>query len=422
MNYQAMKTEVEIPGSALDKRNGAGKMFASNNKIGDKQRDEVGDQTEMDEGVNTCGQENNTRGKDKNTSREEKKETGYNREKPPEDDCCPICFGEFKVPCKANCGHWFCGSCILQLWEYRSRPQRCRCPFCSSAISKLTPEVSPVNKTEDEVVVVLKNIEQYNRFYVKGMEGCFLILNFYLRKHGPFLHVYIWNLLRALVMIVISAPGFIKRVLVDLIRHPERIRLNFQRVRLVACTLSLLLHLYHSILPPGHPRLEITKIRLWIDFASIILVVLPYTMMLCKMYIHIWWLRFRIWQVRREVAALRAHNAALRQQEAALRAHVHVARVQEQALEENAVLLQNNAALQAAVDVARQEQDEHGVAKPEASSEAEKVATSQPEADVILKVHAEAALQGQDTNDRHVEDTAALEEQNTIASGEPETI
>ncbi|KAK4402779.1 hypothetical protein Sango_1018600 [Sesamum angolense] len=349
---KAMKTEVAIPGSALDKRNRGRKMFASNNKIGDKQRDEVGDQTEMDDSINTCGQENNT-------SREEKKETGYNREKPPEDDCCPICFGEFRVPCKANCGH-FCGSCILQLWEYRSRPQRCRCPFCSSAISKLAPEVSAVHKTEDEVVVVLKNVEQYNRFYVKGMEGCFLILNFYLRKHGPFLHVYIWNLLRALIMVVISAPGFMKRVLVDLIRHPERIRLNFQRVRLVACTLSLLLHLYHF--PPGHPRLEITKIRLWIDFASIILVVLPYTTMLCKMYIHIWWLRFRIWQVRREVAALRAHNAALRQQDAALRAHVHVARAQEQALEENAVLLQNNDALQVAVDVARQEQDEGGVA------------------------------------------------------------
>ncbi|KAL0357913.1 UNVERIFIED_CONTAM: E3 ubiquitin-protein ligase [Sesamum calycinum] len=363
----------------------------------------------MDDGINTCGQENNT-------SREEKKETGYNREKPPEDDCCPICFGEFRVPSKANCGHWFCGSCILQLWEYRSRPQRCRCPFCSSAISKLAPEVSAVHKTEDEVVVVLKNIEQYNRFYVKGMEGCFLILNFYLRKHGPFLHVYIWNLLRALIMVVISAPGFMKRVLVDLIRHPERIRLNFQRVRLVACTLSLLLHLYHSILPPGHPRLEITKIRLWIDFASIILVVLPYTTMLCKMYIHIWWLRFRIWQVRREVAALRAHNAALRQQEAALRAHVHVARAQEQALEENAVLLQNNDALQVAVDVARQEQDEGGVAEPEASPETEKVTTSQPEKDLNLKVLAEAALQRQDTNDRHVEDTAALEEQNTIAS------
>lgn len=30
-------------------------------------------------------------------------------ETPPEDDVCPICFGSFKVPCRGNCGHWYCG-------------------------------------------------------------------------------------------------------------------------------------------------------------------------------------------------------------------------------------------------------------------------------------------------------------------------
>lgn len=34
---------------------------------------------------------------------------------PPVDDCCPICFGSFTVPCKANCGHWFCGSVLILL-------------------------------------------------------------------------------------------------------------------------------------------------------------------------------------------------------------------------------------------------------------------------------------------------------------------
>ncbi|KAI3467547.1 hypothetical protein Pfo_024210 [Paulownia fortunei] len=305
-----MQMEVEIPGSALDKRNGAEKMFGCNDKIGDKKR-EVGDQTENGDGINVGGEENNAGGA-------EKTETGYNREKPPQDDCCPICFGEFRVPCKANCGHWFCGSCILQLWEYQSRPRRCKCPFCSSTINKLAPEASAANKTEDEVVEVLENIEQYNRFYVKGMEGCFLIFTFYLRKHGPFLQLYIWSLLRALVVVVNNTPAFIKRVIVDLIRHPERIRFNFQTVCMIACTLSLLLHLFHGILLRGHPRLEITKIRLWIDFASIILVFLPYMVILCKTWMHIWWIKFRIWQLRMEVDALQAHNAALRDQEAAL--------------------------------------------------------------------------------------------------------
>ncbi|KAL8155894.1 hypothetical protein AgCh_001083 [Apium graveolens] len=33
-----------------------------------------------------------------------------NRDSPPSDDVCPICFGEFTVPVKTNCGHWFCGT------------------------------------------------------------------------------------------------------------------------------------------------------------------------------------------------------------------------------------------------------------------------------------------------------------------------
>lgn len=26
------------------------------------------------------------------------------------DDVCPICFHDYTMPCKANCGHWFCGT------------------------------------------------------------------------------------------------------------------------------------------------------------------------------------------------------------------------------------------------------------------------------------------------------------------------
>lgn len=34
-------------------------------------------------------------------------------EKPPTDDVCPICFGNFDVPCRAPCGHWYCGEIFL---------------------------------------------------------------------------------------------------------------------------------------------------------------------------------------------------------------------------------------------------------------------------------------------------------------------
>lgn len=34
-------------------------------------------------------------------------------EGPPADDCCPICFGSFSVPCRGPCGHWYCGMCLF---------------------------------------------------------------------------------------------------------------------------------------------------------------------------------------------------------------------------------------------------------------------------------------------------------------------
>lgn len=38
-----------------------------------------------------------------------KGENSEEEDGPPADDCCPICFGDFTIPCKANCGHWYCG-------------------------------------------------------------------------------------------------------------------------------------------------------------------------------------------------------------------------------------------------------------------------------------------------------------------------
>ncbi|NP_001132405.1 uncharacterized protein LOC100193852 isoform 1 [Zea mays] len=27
---------------------------------------------------------------------------------PPEDDVCSVCHDRFRIPCQANCSHWFC--------------------------------------------------------------------------------------------------------------------------------------------------------------------------------------------------------------------------------------------------------------------------------------------------------------------------
>ncbi|XP_027113177.2 uncharacterized protein [Coffea arabica] len=100
--------------------------------------------------------------------------TAKKNERPPVDDCCAICFGDFVLPCKTNCGHWFCARCILQLWHYKPALQLCNCPICCCVITKLSPEASSLASRDGDVAQVLKDIQRYNHLSVHGWEGVFL--------------------------------------------------------------------------------------------------------------------------------------------------------------------------------------------------------------------------------------------------------
>ncbi|CAI0557018.1 unnamed protein product [Linum tenue] len=126
---------------------------------------------------------------------------------PPVDDCCPICFGDFSVACKANCGHWYCGGCILQFWNYSAASRPCKCPMCSSSITKLTPEASLLNQPEQGVKEVLRDVERYNRLYVGGARG--------------------------LVQKVRESPLFFKRIVMRMM-DPDRPEYFLQEARLLA--------------------------------------------------------------------------------------------------------------------------------------------------------------------------------------------
>ncbi|XWS54836.1 hypothetical protein CRYUN_Cryun10bG0123600 [Craigia yunnanensis] len=95
-------------------------------------------------------------------------------ESPPDDDCCPICFGSFTVPCRSNCGHWYCGSCILQFWNYSSASEPCKCPMCTCKIVNLMPDASLLQQQQQqdqEVTEVLKSVQRYNLLFVGGVRG-----------------------------------------------------------------------------------------------------------------------------------------------------------------------------------------------------------------------------------------------------------
>ncbi|XP_059313588.1 uncharacterized protein LOC132064575 isoform X3 [Lycium ferocissimum] len=106
-------------------------------------------------------------------------------EKPPTDDCCPICFANFVVPCRGPCGHWYCGGCILQYWNYGAALQPCNCPMCSRKLTDLTPESSLYSQQDAEVIEVLKKVQKYNRLFVGGSYGLMLKvlgLPFYMKR------------------------------------------------------------------------------------------------------------------------------------------------------------------------------------------------------------------------------------------------
>ncbi|XP_047958064.1 E3 ubiquitin ligase TRIM40-like isoform X2 [Salvia hispanica] len=88
---------------------------------------------------------------------------GYRKDRPPEDDCCPICFDDFHVPCRTNCGHWFCGSCLLWLSRFMANFRLFICPMCQSCVYKLVPH-SPVliQPGREEVGEILGEIKQFN--------------------------------------------------------------------------------------------------------------------------------------------------------------------------------------------------------------------------------------------------------------------
>nr|KJB79273.1 hypothetical protein B456_013G041100 [Gossypium raimondii] len=102
---------------------------------------------------------------------EESRENKRFTETPPDDDCCPICFGSFTVPCRSNCGHWYCGSCILQFWNYSSASIPCKCPMCACKIVNLMPEASLQQQQDQEVTQVLKSVQRYNLLFVGGALG-----------------------------------------------------------------------------------------------------------------------------------------------------------------------------------------------------------------------------------------------------------
>ncbi|XP_044539792.1 E3 ubiquitin-protein ligase RNF170-like [Gracilinanus agilis] len=52
---------------------------------------------------------------------------------------CPICLHHASLPIETNCGHLFCGNCLIAYWRYGSWLGMVSCPICRQTVTLLFP-------------------------------------------------------------------------------------------------------------------------------------------------------------------------------------------------------------------------------------------------------------------------------------------
>ncbi|XP_051524038.1 E3 ubiquitin-protein ligase RNF170-like isoform X1 [Myxocyprinus asiaticus] len=85
------------------------------------------------------------------------------------DMSCPVCLQLAVLPVETNCGHLFCGPCIVAYWRYGTWLGAINCPICRQMVTLLFPLFHNTGhnaQTQDGQVdpaLILNDINDYNR-------------------------------------------------------------------------------------------------------------------------------------------------------------------------------------------------------------------------------------------------------------------
>ncbi|XP_075047058.1 E3 ubiquitin-protein ligase RNF170-like isoform X1 [Mixophyes fleayi] len=77
------------------------------------------------------------------------------------DMSCPVCLQQATFPLETNCGHLFCGSCIIAYWRYGSWLGAISCPICRQTVTLLFP-LFEVREQQD-AQEIFQEVNNYNR-------------------------------------------------------------------------------------------------------------------------------------------------------------------------------------------------------------------------------------------------------------------
>lgn len=84
---------------------------------------------------------------------------------------CAICLGQATLAVETNCGHVYCGNCILEVWRRSNALQATSCPYCRQRITIILPYFSQEERDSadlDEIETrtgILTEVHTYNRRY-----------------------------------------------------------------------------------------------------------------------------------------------------------------------------------------------------------------------------------------------------------------
>ncbi|CAI5796713.1 E3 ubiquitin-protein ligase RNF170 isoform X2 [Podarcis muralis] len=76
------------------------------------------------------------------------------------DMSCPVCLQQATFPIETNCGHLFCGSCIIAYWRCGPWGGAIHCPICRQTVTLFLPLF---NEEQEDAVQVLQAVNDYNR-------------------------------------------------------------------------------------------------------------------------------------------------------------------------------------------------------------------------------------------------------------------
>ncbi|NP_001088785.1 E3 ubiquitin-protein ligase RNF170 isoform X1 [Xenopus laevis] len=77
------------------------------------------------------------------------------------DMTCPVCLQQATFPVETNCGHLFCGSCIIAYWRYGTWLGAINCPICRQTVTLLFPLFGATD--QEDAQNILQEATGYNR-------------------------------------------------------------------------------------------------------------------------------------------------------------------------------------------------------------------------------------------------------------------